>query len=97
MTALSRKAVSLPPLRNHPGSYIDHTLKILDASSKDEKHIKIDGYFGDHRMRLFRLKDRKEYYNKNKSIFTATFTQALLPEKQLDEEVKNQIEEIIKS
>lgn len=48
-------------------------------------------------MRLFRLKDKNQYANNIKSIFTNTFRKSIMPEASIDEEVKEQIEDIIKS
>lgn len=84
MSSLSKQTGSLPPLGQKHYSYIERTISFLEEGGKEGKHLKIDGDFGDYRMRLFRLKDRKKYANDIKSVFTSTFTRSIMPKQPLD-------------
>ena len=80
LTKTHRRNASLPPLKRQGESYIKKTMDLLDAGCSEKGHLKIDGDIGDYRMRLFRRKDKNEYLNSVRSVFTNTFTQSLLPE-----------------
>lgn len=97
MSGVVRKAASLPPLRKQEPSYIEKSMALLEAGCHQDESLKIDGFYGDYRMKLFRLKDKNHYANNIKSIFTNTFRESLIPEESPDEGVRGQIEEIVKS
>ena len=94
MHSSRKKAQSLPPLKESI-SYIQHTLDLMQSGYSKDNHLKIDGSIGDYRMKLFRSKDKKEYANGIKSIFTTTFTNSLLPTHNPD--IRAQMEAIIAS
>lgn len=68
----SKLPKSLPKV----GEYIDHSMARIDKGSYIDGKLTIDGGYGDYRMSIFRLKDRKKRMNELPTIFTKAFVDA---------------------
>lgn len=57
------------------GAYIDETLKNVNNGCYKDGKLCLDGGYGDYRMAIFRLKDKKKRFNEVPSMFNETFQQ----------------------
>lgn len=76
------------------GSYIDDSLRNIQEGCYKNGKICLDGGYGDYRMSIFRLKDRKKQYHQIPTMFTQTFVKDI---EKLTPELKEEFHKIIKA